>query len=111
MHHAHILVVAPPDRRAAYRAALSDLGDNSHGPAFEINAVAAGERITSDSFDLLVVSLAVDEPAALRLIELARKARAALPVIVVATSPSIESAQQAMRSGAGDYLTEPFTRD
>ncbi|MBX9792165.1 MAG: sigma-54 dependent transcriptional regulator, partial [Pirellulales bacterium] len=25
--------------------------------------------------------------------------------------PSIESAQQAMRSGAGDYLTEPFTRD
>jgi DNA-binding NtrC family response regulator len=124
MHQARILVVAPADRQSAFRAAL---GERDRGPqdatnhpstngaaarsqnglVLETSAAAAAARLARESFDLAVISLATDEQAALQLVEKLRHSNPPLPVIVVADTPSIDSATASLRLGAGDYLTEP----
>ncbi|MGD9645022.1 MAG: sigma 54-interacting transcriptional regulator [Pirellulales bacterium] len=108
MRQAHILVVAPPDRQPVYRSALLGEDAGANGFVAESNIAAAQARLERESFDLVVVSLAPDEGAALAVVEQLHNSAAAVPVIVVTSAPSVAEAQTAMRLGAGDYLTDPF---
>ena len=63
------------------------------------------------SFDLLVTDQQMPGIDGLDLIDAARRARPALPVVLVTAFGTVSKAVAAMQRGAADYLTKPFERD
>lgn len=106
MKHARLLIVDPdPADRPVYEAAAQAAGGGA--PVFESALPAAVERLQADSFDLTVLSESAAGDELQGLAEL-RRSFPDLPVILVASSGSVESAKAGLRLGAGDYLTKPL---
>ncbi len=101
------ILIVEPDAAAAkqYREALAEL----NGGQFDTvaDAAAALEMLRGDSFDLLVASIGSGESQDFELLRAARGIDPELPLIVVTSQPSVESATASLRLGAGDYLARP----
>jgi DNA-binding NtrC family response regulator len=69
----------------------------------------AAERLSQESFDVLVTDMQMPGISGSELIRLGRQADPALRVIVLTGFPTIENAVEAMKLGAAEYLTKPFT--
>jgi len=67
--------------------------------------------INSDKPDLLIVDLRIGDMNGLEIIEMCGKDYPGMPVIMVTGFGSVETAVEAMRLGAFDYLTKPFELD
>jgi len=102
------LLIVSPDRslREVYREAGSALG------------YATGAADTLEQALYLIDSQAVDvilldvKPPIVRGLETLRRIKARHPgieVVVVSVCGTVESAVQAMKAGARDYLTKPFS--
>ncbi len=71
-----------------------------------VEQVSAAEAIGLDGFDLILTDLRLPGESGDVLIE-----RAPAPVVVMTAHGSVQSAVDAMRRGAADYLTKPFEPD
>ncbi len=68
-------------------------------------------RLDEESFDVVVTDLRMPEVDGLAVLRAAR-ARTAVPEVVLMTAyGTAESAVEAMKSGAADYVTKPFSMD
>ncbi len=76
------------------------------GSGSEAMALVAGE-----GFDLVITDIHMPGMGGLELMEELRGFDPALPVVVITAYGTVESAVQALRSGAYDYLTKPFETD
>jgi DNA-binding NtrC family response regulator len=78
----------------------------------EVDTAASGEealtRLRARAFDLLITDLKMPGIDGLRLLEAALGLQPELPVIVVTAHGNVESAVQAMRLGAVDYVQKPL---
>jgi two-component system response regulator HydG len=72
------------------------------------NVEEALAQLTSNPVDLLLTDLKMEPLNGLELLRRALESNAQLQVIVMTAFGSIESAVEAMRLGAYDYLTKPF---
>jgi two-component system response regulator HydG len=110
MKQARVLVVDDdPEAGDSYNAAIGAI--EGCEVVFETDAAAALRRVEQESFDVLVAAI---HPPTLDGVELLRRARSfdpALPAVLVAATPTVESATEALRLGAGDYLTKPLERE
>lgn len=61
------------------------------------------------SIDLIITDLQMPGGSGLELLDYVNKNNPGLPSLIITGFPSIESAMQASRLGAQDYLTKPFT--
>lgn len=95
-----------PGVREVYANALQPL--ESPEFLFEDGSESALERVSSEPIDLLVAAIHPNEPDAMELLRRARQADPKLPVIIVASVPSVETAISCLRLGAGDYFTKPI---
>ncbi len=104
-----ILVV---DDDAAMREMLVSLLEE-HGFAAQAAARAdeAVERVRETEFDAVLSDIRMPERSGFELLGELRDIRPDLPVILMTAFGSIDSAVEAMRSGAFDYITKPFKRD
>lgn len=68
----------------------------------------AKRRIMAEEMDLLLLRGALDEPAGRAILEFARQHRPELPVIVIGAGEDAAQRLAALRTGASDYLAEPF---
>src|SRR5258706_8440439 len=77
------------------------------------NANAAFEALTSHVPELVVTDLYLDKTRAqgLEILQKARALNPPPPVIVITAHASIETAVEAMKKGAFDYLEKPFAVD
>lgn len=83
------------------------------------NEAEAVDLIIRESFDLIITDMLMppedgrpnDMESGLRIINLAKSADPRSTVIVMTAHGSIENAVEAMRMGAFDYLTKPFSAD
>jgi DNA-binding NtrC family response regulator len=83
------------------------------------NEVEATARINCDSFDLVITDMLMppeddmpeDMESGLRIIDMAKALDPNATVIVMTAHGSIENAVEAIRRGAFDYLTKPFSAD
>ena len=76
------------------------------------DGAAAVERLQAPQrFDLLITDLRMPKLDGLALLTEARRLRPDLPVIVMTAYASIETAVNAMKSGAFDYIQKPFEAD
>ena len=68
-------------------------------------------RITEGSFDLVIADMMMPEMSGLELLTEVKKRKKDQEVIVMTAFASVESAIEAMKLGAGDYISKPFKVD
>lgn len=66
------------------------------------------EAVRHNAFDVLVVDLAMPEASGLDVFELARRTDPEVQAIILTANASLESAIEALRLGAFDYLLKPL---
>ena len=69
---------------------------------------AALKALESQQFDVVVTDLVMDEVGGLEVLSRAGRCRPAPRVILMTAFGTLETAVEAMRQGAHDYLTKPF---
>ena len=93
--------------RDALRRALED--------AFEVylavNVESAQNILKADSMDVVLTDLRLGSECGMDMIKLCQKQSPPPPCIVMTAYGSVESAVEAMRQGAYDYLTKPLDLD
>ena len=105
----HVLVV---DDDAAIRTAVADIARN-HGFAVSSVEDANGARtaLKSHMADIVLLDLKLPGGGGLPLVEEIRTVYPETVVIVMTAYATVSSAVEAMRTGASEYLTKPFTMD
>ncbi len=71
----------------------------------------ACERVASESYDLVLTDLKMGATDGMAVLRKTREVSSATEVIVMTAFGTIESAVEAMRIGAYDYIQKPFTED
>ena len=100
-----ILVV---EDEAIMRESLRDwLTESGYQVATVENGEEALKTITEQDFGLLILDLRLPGKDGLRVLEEARASRPELKGIIITAYPSLETAVEAMKGGAVDYLTKP----
>ncbi len=75
------------------------------------NSLEAARVLKREEFDVLITDLKMDGLKGLDLLEETKRASPLTPVIIITAFGTIESAIQAMKLGAYDYITKPFQID
>ncbi len=105
----HVLVV---DDDAAIRAAVSDIARNQ---GFAVSSVedshAARAALKAHMADIVLLDLKLPGGGGLPLVEEIRTLYPETVVVVMTAYATVSSAVEAMRTGASEYLTKPFTLD
>lgn len=105
----HVLVT---DDDAAFRLATRTvLEDEGYRVTLADGAAKALEVLTGQRFDLLLSDLVMGSGSGIDLLRSVKQQWPDLPVIMVTGFGSIQTAVEAMRLGAADYLTKPSNND
>ena len=73
------------------------------------NAEEGLRLLTSDAVDLVLTDLKLPGKSGLELLHSAKQQNPALPVVVMTAFGSVETAVEAMKAGASDYVLKPFS--
>ena len=91
------------------------LSDVLRGEGFSVLAISesleASKILKKEEFDVIITDLKMKGLKGLDLLEEAKKVAPLTPVIIITAFGTIESAIQAMKMGAYDYITKPFQMD
>jgi DNA-binding NtrC family response regulator len=77
----------------------------------EQNGHDAVGRLAEKRYDLVIADLKMPEMSGLELLDRARAQHTDLPVIVMTAFASVDTAIEALKKGATDYITKPFKID
>ena len=72
------------------------------------NGLEAVEKLKEEKFDLLITDLMMPEVDGMEVLHEAKNIRADIMVIIITGYASLETAIQAVKEGAYDYLRKPF---
>jgi DNA-binding NtrC family response regulator len=85
------------------------------GPEVEVERVQSGQdaldRLKASRFDVVVTDLRMPGVDGLTVLREAKRGAPSTEVVLMTAFGSVESAIEAMREGAADYLTKPFAMD
>jgi two-component system response regulator HydG len=91
------------------------LSDALEGEGFSVvttgESIEASKVLRREEFDVIITDLKMKGLKGLDLLEEAKKAAPLTPVIIITAFGTIESAIQAMKMGAYDYIRKPFQID
>jgi DNA-binding NtrC family response regulator len=87
------------------------LGEDGYNTLAAETADAGLKLVGREPVDLVLTDLKLPGMSGLELLEAARRVRADLPVIVMTAYGTVESAVEAMKAGANDYVLKPFSLD
>ena len=94
------------------RASIELLLEDGHYDLVSKDSLAgAREALATNSFDLVVTDLRLAGDSGLDVIRYAKEGDATLPVILMTSFSSLESAISALRLGACEYIIKPFNND
>lgn len=101
-----ILVV---EDEAVLRDGLKDLLTGAgHAVETAADGAAGAERGVAEPFDLVVLDLMLPKLDGIEVCRRLRKARPALPVLMLTARGSEEDKVKGLKTGADDYVTKPF---
>lgn len=75
------------------------------------NGMEALAQIEQDRFDVLVTDIRMPEMNGIELLEKAKERDTSIDVLIITGFGSIDSAVEAMKKGAYEYITKPFNLD
>ncbi|WP_022666433.1 sigma-54-dependent transcriptional regulator [Desulfospira joergensenii] len=85
--------------------------DTDYEAVIEKDPKKALERFKSRSFDLVMTDLKMPGLSGIQVLEQVKALRPEVAVVILTAYATIETAVEATRKGADDYLTKPFRRD
>jgi len=85
------------------------LEDEGHATVAVGRGAEAIARLRAEEFDVVLTDLRMPDLDGMDVLRAAREARQDVPVILFTAFGSIETAIQAIRQGAYDYVTKPFS--
>lgn len=85
--------------------------NTAHKVETAIDPMAALERVKTGGLDLVITDLKMPKMDGIRLLESIKGIDPSLSVIVMTAFGTIETAVEATRKGACDYITKPFRRE
>jgi DNA-binding NtrC family response regulator len=68
----------------------------------------AVDRLATEKFDVLVTDLKMQEPDGLEVMSFARQQQPSIKVIIITGFATVETAREALKSGAVDFVAKPF---
>src|SRR5277367_4129268 len=102
-----ILVVEDePKMRRLLELQLADEGFRAQTVA---DAESALKLVNSGPFDLIVTDLKLPGMSGIEFLQAVKRANAAVPIIIMTAYGTVESAVEAMKIGASDYVLKPFS--
>ena len=94
---------------------LSVLSTLLKGQGFETHPALGGEKamelLRSETYDLMITDIRMEPVGGLELLNHARATYPTMAVMVITAYGSVETAVEAMKNGAFDYVTKPFKVD
>ncbi len=85
------------------------LGDDGHNVRTVADAESALKGLAREPADLIITDLKLPGMNGLEFLQEARRVNSATPMIVMTAYGSVETAVEAMKAGASDYVLKPFT--
>jgi len=108
-HIPSVLIVDDDPAMGEMLAAM--LGDAGFETAVAGSAAQAVERVSANDFDVVLSDIKMPGGSGIDLVGRLRDLRPEMPVVLMTAFGSLDSAVEAMRAGAFDYVTKPFKRD
>jgi len=105
----HILVV--DDEKNIQRTMMLALESMGHDGAAAQNGVIAIEELKAEKYDVVFLDLKLSQESGLDVLQEILRVSPGTAVIMFTAFASIDTAVEAMRRGAFDYLPKPFTPD
>ncbi|MBI1291346.1 response regulator [bacterium] len=103
---ANILIAEDEERMRRLLAML--LGNKGHELVLCADGEEAVQKFSDQPTDVVLTDLRIPKLSGVEVIERIRAISPEVPIIVMTAYGSIESAVEAMRKGATDYITKPF---
>lgn len=85
--------------------------ESEHDIVTETDPVHALELFREKAFDLVITDLKMPKMDGIKLLENVKKANPDVSVVILTAFATIETAVEAIRKGAYDYITKPFRRE
>ena len=101
-----ILVVE--DNEVLRNSVVQALQENGHIVTEVSDGEEAMERLQEESYDVVLTDMRMPKKSGLEVLRFARQVNELTVVIVMTAFGTIESAVEAMKSGAYDYIQKPF---
>lgn len=90
------------------------LEDSLSDQGYTVTTVRSGsealKKIEKESFDVVITDIRMPEITGIKILEEVKKINSQTMVIVMTGFASVETAQEAIRLGAYDYVTKPFEK-
>ena len=106
---AKILIV--DDELSIVQVLKTLLSKNGHNVSTAADGAEAMKLLKEQVFDLLITDIRLPEMDGISLLKNARELQSHLAVIVMTAYAKVDSAVEAMKNGAFDYVTKPFKFD
>jgi DNA-binding NtrC family response regulator len=106
---ARILIV--DDQEMMRDSLAATLAREGHEIVAAGDGPAAISRLEGSRFDLLITDLKMPRMTGIELLTEARKLRPEMPVVMMTAFATVQTAVEAMRLGAYDYIQKPFDGD
>ena len=101
----HILICDDEEGiRESFKLILSDF----YALRFVHNGVEALETLKTSSPDVMLLDIKMPKIHGMEILKQIKTLKPKLPVIIVTGYQSVETAQEALRNGASDYIPKPF---
>src|SRR3954469_14282317 len=104
-------IIVCDDQELMRDSLASTLAREGHEVTAAVDGAAALQRISSAKFDLLITDLKMPRLTGIELLAEAKKLRPEMPVIVMTAFATVQTAVEAMKLGAYDYIQKPFDGD
>src|SRR3954470_12000557 len=89
----------------------STLARDGHEVTAAVEGALALQRLAAARFDLLITDLKMPRMTGIELLAEAKKLRPEMPVVIMTAFATVQTAVEAMKLGAYDYIQKPFDGD
>jgi DNA-binding NtrC family response regulator len=101
-------VLLVDDEPALLKALESLLRRSGHNVVALDNPITALQRLAAEDFDVALLDIKMPQLSGLELLNAVKHRRPEVEVIIMTGHATVETALQALKMGAYDYLTKPF---
>lgn len=109
MNPLNVLVI--DDEQVICDACRLVLSENGHSVAHCITGNEGLQELQRNAYDLILLDMKLPDIDGTRILEFVRKRALSSTVIVMTGYSTLSNAVEAMKLGAVDYLSKPFTED